>query len=59
MDKWTKTTTECIKSHCICGKCKMTDIVYNCQAKRSVLELVRKYGTPAEYEEPTILIEEE
>ena len=53
-NRWTKTATECIKNHCVCGTCPMSDIVHNCQAKRSVLDLVRKFGTPPEYEEPTI-----
>ena len=56
--RWTKTATECINNHCVCGICPLLDVVYNCQMKRTVLDLVKKYGTPEGYIEPTIREEE-
>lgn len=52
--KWTKTALECLSNGCVCAKCRMQDIVHNCQAKRGVLETYKKYGRPEGYIEPTI-----
>lgn len=56
--RWTKSATDCINNHCVCGRCRMLDIVYNCHMKETVLALVKKYGTPEDYIEPTIIEEE-
>jgi len=52
--RWTNSATECINNHCVCGRCQLLNIVYNCKMKRTVLELVREIGTPDNYIEPTI-----
>lgn len=56
--RWTNAAIECISNRCVCGTCPMMDKVYHCQMKRTVLDLVRKYGTPEGYIEPTIREEE-
>lgn len=56
--RWTRTAVECLNNHCICGRCQLLDIVYNCHMKETVLELYKKYGRPDDYIEPTIREEE-
>lgn len=56
--RWTRSAIECLQNHCVCGRCPMIDIVYNCRMKSTVLELYRKYGKPEEYIEPTVREEE-
>lgn len=57
MKKWTQSAIECLNNHCICGTCPLSDIVYNCRMKSTVLELYKHCGRPEEYEEPTILVD--
>ena len=56
---WTQTAIECLNNHCVCGRCRMLDLVDNCQAKRGVLETYKKFGRPPGYIEPTIREDEE
>ena len=50
-DNWTPTAVECYKLGCRCSKCLLYEIyfkdkVFKCKMKDTVIELVRKIGTP-------------
>lgn len=46
--KWTPTAIECYKKGCNCSICPIKNFIksQNCQMKKTVFALVRKYGSP-------------
>lgn len=57
--RWTPATIECYERGCNCEGCKCKNILtkpYKCQAKASVLELVRKLGRPKGSEREGVLV---
>lgn len=55
---WSISAIACILRHCVCQGCLMSDLESHCRMKYTVRELVREYGTPIQYKEPTIREEE-
>ena len=50
---WTPTAIECYRLGCNCSKCNIykiyfEDSLFKCKMKETVIELVRKTGTPQE-----------
>ena len=50
---WTPTAIDCYNIGCNCARCNLYRIyfeksVFKCKMKETVIELVRKYGVPAE-----------
>ena len=48
---WTPTAIDCYKLCCVCSKCNIHKIYFHgterrCKMKETVIELVRKIGTP-------------
>lgn len=48
---WTPTAIECYELGCRCSKCNLYKIyfennLFKCKMKETVIELVRKYGSP-------------
>lgn len=54
---WTISAIACLLRHCVCEKCLMEDLESHCRMKYEVIRLVKQYGTPIEYIEPTIIEE--
>lgn len=44
--QWTKAAIDCYNRGCVCRGCPMSKLETGCRMKGSVIELVRKFGTP-------------
>ena len=59
---WTQSAIDCYSIGCICEKCNLYKIYfikspYKCMMKNTVIELVRKQGSPQMYTEGSDYIE--
>lgn len=52
--EWSISAIACMLRHCVCSGCLMSDLESKCRMKKTVIELVKQYGRPIQYKEPTI-----